>query len=168
MIVLIGFMGAGKTTVGRLLSGRLGLPFIDADTAIEERAGCPVPQIFADHGEPAFRVIEHETIAALLGGPPAVLALGGGAVEHPGTRALLLTEDVVYLHVDYDGAVARVGGDTERPMLRRPDLAAVYQRRLVAYEAVAAHTVPTDGREPADVCGDIVVRLGSAVPRRTG
>jgi shikimate kinase len=168
VIVLVGFMGAGKTTVGRLLSGQLGLPFIDADAVIEERAGCPVPQIFASHGEQAFRLIEHETIAALLGGPPTVLALGGGAAEHPGTRELLLTENVVYLHVDYDGAVARVGGDAGRPMLRRPDLEALYQRRLVAYEAIATHTVLTDGREPADVCGDIVARLGSAVPRRTG
>ena len=168
MIVLVGFMGAGKTTVGRLLSGQLGLPFIDADAAIEERAGCPVPQIFDDRGEQAFRVIEHETIAALLGGPPAVLALGGGAVEHPETRRLLLAVDVVYLHVRYAGAVARVGGDDGRPMLRRPDLAALYARRLAAYEAVATHTVRTDGREPADVCRDIVRCFGSAVPPCTG
>ncbi len=166
MIVLVGFMGAGKTTVGRLLSGQLGLPFIDADAAIEERAGCPVPQIFEDRGEQAFRVLEHETIAALLGGPPVVLALGGGAVEHPETRRLLLAVDVVYLHVRYAGAVARVGGDDGRPMLRRPDLADLYQRRLAAYEAVATHTVRTDGREPADVCRDIVRALGAAVPRR--
>ena len=168
MIVLVGFMGAGKTTVGRLLSGQLGLPFIDADAAIEERAGCPVPQIFDNHGEQAFRVIEHETIAGLLDGPAAVLALGGGAVEHPETRRLLLPADVVYLHVGYAGAVARVGGDGGRPMLRRPGLAAVYARRLAAYESVATHTVPTDGREPADVCREIVRCLGSAVPPRTG
>jgi shikimate kinase len=164
VIVLVGFMGAGKTTVGRLLSGQLGLPFIDADVAIAERAGRPVPQIFEDHGEQAFRVIEHETIAGLLDGPPAVLALGGGAVEHPETRRLLLAVDVVYLHVGYAGAMARVGGDDGRPMLRRPDLAAIYARRLAAYEAVATHTVPTDGREPADVCRDIVRCVGPAVP----
>ena len=146
MIVLVGFMGAGKTTVGRLLAGQLGLPFLDADTVIEERAGCPVPQIFADRGEPGFRALEHETIAGLLGGPDAVLALGGGAVEHAGTRRLLLAANVVYLHVPYAGAMARVGGDAGRPMLRRPGLADLYQRRLAAYEAVATHTVPTDGR----------------------
>jgi len=168
VIALVGFMGAGKTTVGRLLSGQLGLPFIDADAAIEERAGCPVPQIFSDHGEQAFRAIEHETIAALLGGPPAVLALGGGAVEDARTRRLLLAADVVYLHVGYAAAVSRVGGHDGRPMLRRPDLAAVYARRLAAYEAVATHTVPTDGREPGDICHDIVRCLGSAVPPRTG
>jgi shikimate kinase len=168
VIVLVGFMGAGKTTVGRLLSGQLGLPFIDADAVIEERAGRPVPQIFADHGEQAFRVVEHETIAGLLNGRPAVLALGGGAVEDTRTRRLLLAVDVVYLHIHYDGALARVGGDDGRPMLRRPDLPALYARRLAAYQAVATHTVPTDDREPADVCRDIVGRLGSAVRPRTG
>ena len=167
MIVLVGFMGAGKTTVGRLLAGQLELPFTDADAVIEERAGCLVPQIFTRRGEAGFRALEHETIASLVAGPPAVLALGGGAVEHDGTRRVLLAAEVVYLHVPYEGALARVGGDDGRPMLRRPDLAAVYARRLAAYEAVAAHTVPTDGREPGDVCRDIVHALG-AVPRRTG
>ena len=154
--------------MGRLLSGQVELPFIDADTAIEERAGGPVPQIFADQGEPAFRVIEHETIAALLAGPPAVLALGGGAVEHPGTRALLLTENVVYLHVDYNGAVARVGGDAGRPMLRRPDLAAVYRRRAGGLrggrDAHGTHRRPRTRRRLRRHRGP----PGSAVPRRTG
>ncbi len=168
MIVLIGFMGAGKTTVGQLLSGQLGLPFLDVDAVIEERAGCPVPQIFAVRGESAFRDLEHETTAGLLAGPRTVLALGGGAVEDARTRRLLVAKDVVYLHVPYVGALARIGADAGRPMLSRPDLEAVYRRRLAAYEAVATHTVRTDGRAPADVCGEIVSRLGSAVPRRTG
>jgi shikimate kinase len=168
VIVLVGFMGAGKTTVGHLLSGQLGLPFIDADTVIEDRAGRPIRQIFAERGEPAFRAIEHETVAGLLGGPDAVLALGGGAAEHPGTRQLLpgAGADVVYLHVEYAGAVARVGGDGGRPMLARPDLRAVYQRRLAAYEAVATLTVRTDGRSPEDVCRDIVAGLAVAGTRR--
>jgi len=168
MIVLVGFMGAGKTTVGHLLAGRLGLPFIDADTAIEERAGCPVRQIFAERGEPAFRAIEHDTVAGLLAGPDAVLALGGGAAEHPRTRRLLSGSgaDVIYLHVEFAGAVARVGGDDGRPMLARPDLAAVYRRRLAAYQAVATLTVPTDGRGPEDVCREIMTSLAVAAPRR--
>ena len=163
MIVLIGFMGAGKTTVGQLLSGQLGLPFLDADAVVEERAGCPVPQIFAERGEPVFRELEHETIAGLLAGdsgPRIVLALGGGAVEDARTRRLLVAADVVYLHVPYAGALARIGGDAGRPMLSRPDLEGVYRRRLAAYQAVATHTVRTDGRAPADVCGEIVSRLG--------
>lgn len=159
MIVLIGFMGAGKTTVGRLLSAELGLPFVDSDVLIAERAGRPVPQIFADDGEETFRQLEHATIAGLLAGPDAVLALGGGAVEHPGTRRLLAGADVVYLHVPYEAAVARVGGDDGRPMLRRPGLEGIYRRRLAAYEAAATLTVPTAGRDPGQVCQDIAARL---------
>jgi shikimate kinase len=161
MIVLVGFMGAGKTTVGHLLAGKLGLPFLDSDVVIAERAGRPIRQIFADHGEEAFRALEHETIAGLLRGRDAVLALGGGAVEHPATQALLRPAQVVYLHVEYPAAVARVGGDAGRPMLRRPDLEAVYQRRLAGYAAVATLTVPTGGREPEDVCLGIVEHLAA-------
>jgi shikimate kinase len=161
VIVLIGFMGAGKTTVGHLLAGKLGLPFIDSDVVIEERGGRPVRQIFADDGEDAFRALEHETVAGLLRGRDAVLALGGGAVEHPATQELLRPVPVVYLHVGYPAAVARVGGDAGRPMLRRSDLEAVYQRRLTAYAAAATLTVRTDGRGPEDVCLDIVEYLAA-------
>jgi shikimate kinase len=161
VIVLIGFMGAGKTTVGHLLAGKLGLPFIDTDVVIEERGGRPVRQIFADDGEDAFRALEHETVAGLLGGRDAVLALGGGAVEHPATQELLRPAQVVYLHVGYPAAVTRVGGDAGRPMLRRSDLEAVYQRRLTAYAAAATLTVRTDGRGPEDVCLDIVEYLAA-------
>ena len=167
MIVLVGFMGAGKTTVGQLLATRLGLPFADADTVIEDRAGTPVPQIFAERGEPAFRTLEHETIASLLTGPRLVLALGGGAVEHDRTRRLLKTaEETVYLHVPYQAALVRVGGDDGRPMLRRPDLAQVYRRRLTAYEEVATLTVSTEGRHPEHVCADIVNHVARAQPAR--
>ena len=171
MIVLVGFMGAGKTTVGQLLSARLGLPFADADTVIEDRTGTPVRQIFAERGEPAFRSLEHETIASLLTGPRTVLALGGGAVEHEQTRRLLIgsrgaggadaggAEEVVFLHVPYAGALNRVGGDDGRPMLRRRDLEQVYQRRLVAYQEVATLTVSTADLAPEQVCADIVTRL---------
>jgi shikimate kinase len=159
VIVLVGFMGAGKTTVGQLLASRLGLPFADADVVIAERAGMPVPRIFAERGEPAFRALEHETIASLLGGPRLVLALGGGAVEHEQTRRVLkAAEQVVYLHVPYEAALGRVGGDDGRPMLRRPDLAAVYRRRLGGYEEVATITVPTEDRSPEHVCAEIMER----------
>ena len=156
MIVLVGFMGAGKTTVGQLLSRRLGLPFADVDEVIEERAGTPVQQIFADQGEEAFRALEHETIASLLDGPPLVLALGGGAVEHEQTRRVLkLAGQTVYLYVPYEVALGRVGGDRGRPMLRRPDLAEVYRRRLTTYDEAATLTVSTEGRSPELVCADI-------------
>jgi shikimate kinase len=159
MIVLVGFMGAGKTTVGRLLAERLGLPFADSDLVIEQRARRPVRQIFAEDGEPAFRALEHQVIADLLDGPDLVLALGGGAAEHPGTRHRLATAQVVYLQVGYDQALARVGGGDERPLLARPDLAATYQRRLPLYAGIATLTVGTDGRGPEAIGQDILARL---------
>jgi shikimate kinase len=157
MIVLVGFMGAGKTTVGTLLAARLGLPFTDSDQVIEQRAGRPVRQIFAEDGEPAFRALEHQVIAELLDGPPIVLALGGGAAEHPQTRNKLANAQVVYLHVSYEQALQRVGGDPEsRPLLARPDLAGLYERRLGVYAGVATLTVPTDGRDPLAITEDIL------------
>jgi shikimate kinase len=159
VIVLVGFMGAGKTTVGHLLAERLGLPFADSDLVIEQRAGRPIPQIFAEDGEPAFRALEHQVVADLIDGPEAVLALGGGAAEHAGTAARLSRAQVVYLHVGYAQALRRVGGDADRPLLARPDLPALYQRRLPVYAAVATLTVRTDGRRPKDISEDILARL---------
>ena len=159
MIVLVGFMGAGKTTVGRLLAGQLDLPFTDSDHVIEERARRPVPQIFAEDGEPAFRAREHQVIASLLDGPELVLALGGGAAEHPLTRQRLAAAQVVYLQVSYEQALARVGGDPGRPMLAQPGLAETYQRRLAAYASVATLTAPTDGLLPESVSKDILAAL---------
>jgi len=165
MIVLVGFMGAGKTTVGTLLAARLGLPFADSDQVLEDRAGRPIRRIFAEDGEPAFRALEYEVIEALLDGPPLVLALGGGAPGHPPTRARLTCDpaaEVVYLHVGYDQAIRRVGRDEGRPLLARPDLPALYERRLSVYAAVATLTVPTDGRHPEDISEDILARLVKA------
>jgi shikimate kinase len=162
VIVLVGFMGAGKTTVGNLLAAELGVPFLDSDQVIEQRAGRPVRRIFAEDGEPAFRALEHQVIAELLDGPDprsAVLALGGGAPEHPGTRDRLTRAQVVYLQVGYDQALRRVGGDRGRPLLARPDLPDLYQRRLALYAGVATLTVPTDGRRPEAITGDILARV---------
>jgi shikimate kinase len=172
VIVLVGFMGAGKTTVGQLLTERLRLPFTDSDEVIERRAGRPVGQIFAQDGEPAFRALEHQVIAELLDGPALVLALGGGAAEHPGTRDRLAGAQVVYLQVGYGQAMLRVGGDPDpesRPLLARPDLAATYQRRLPLYAEIATVTVSTDGRHPEAISQDILARLSTepAVGGRT-
>jgi 3-dehydroquinate synthase/shikimate kinase/3-dehydroquinate synthase len=159
VIVLVGFMGAGKTTVGHLLSERMGLPFVDSDLVIEQRAGRSIRQIFADDGEPAFRALEHQVIAELLDGQEMVLALGGGAAQYPDTITLLKSVPVVYLEVGYQEALLRVAGDEYRPMLARPDLESLYQRRLTVYQAVATLTVATDGRRPEAVSQDVLAQL---------
>jgi shikimate kinase len=159
VIVLVGFMGAGKSTVGRLLAAKLGLPFTDSDQVIEEQAGKPIRQIFADAGEPTFREFEHSVVAGLLKGPDAVLALGGGAPGHPATRGLLAAVPVVYLRVGYAEVLARVGGDTGRPMLARPDVEALHAERQAVYASVATVTVDTDGRLPEEIALDLLASL---------
>jgi len=162
VIVLVGFMGAGKTTIGHLLAAKLGLPFADSDQVIEQRAGRPVRQIFAEDGEPTFRALEHQVIAELLDGPEMIIALGGGAAEHPQTQEKLGSDpvtQVVYLQVGYAQALRRVGGDAGRPVLARPDLAALYERRLPVYAGIATLAVSTDGRHPEAVSEDIVTQL---------
>jgi shikimate kinase len=159
MVVLVGFMGAGKTTVGRLLAGRLGLPFVDSDQLIEQRQGRTIREIFAADGEPAFRELEHRTVAELVRGPDTVLALGGGAVVDPRTRAELRAVPVVYLKVGYRQAIQRVGGDGKRPMLARADLADLFAARVAVYQEVATLSVDTDGRRPDAVADDIQVGL---------
>ena len=146
VVVLVGFMGAGKTTVGNIMAERLGQPFVDSDVLIEQRLGRDIRDIFRTEGEPYFRQLEHDTVAGLVRGPDAVIALGGGAVEDPRTRAVLRNARVVYLRVSYDEAMARVRSDEFRPMLHRPDLDEVYKRRLSAYEDISVLTVDTDGR----------------------
>jgi shikimate kinase len=159
LIVVAGFMGAGKTTVGRLLAGTLGVPFLDSDHVIEARAGRSIPEIFAADGEPAFRALEHEVIADLLGGPDVVLALGGGAAEHEETRQMLASVPVVFLRVSYTEAMARVAGDGHRPMLARPDITEVFQRRQAVYTRAATVTVDVDGRDPGDIAQEILAAL---------
>jgi shikimate kinase / 3-dehydroquinate synthase len=129
MIVLVGFMGAGKTTVGHILAERLGTPFVDSDVYIERQLGRSIVDVFAVEGEKYFRELEHRTINELVRGSDAVLALGGGAVEDPRTRAILRNTTVVYLRVGYDEALTRVRQDRFRPMLQRADLDQVYARR---------------------------------------
>ena len=159
MIVLVGFMGAGKTTVGHILAERLGTPFVDSDVYIERQLGRTIVDVFAVEGEQHFREIEHRAINELVRGSDAVLALGGGAVEDSRTRAILRNTTVVYLQVGYDEALSRVRQDRFRPMLQRADLDQVYARRQGAYAEVAAVRVDTDGRRPDAVVMDVLREL---------
>ena len=157
--VLVGFMGAGKTTVGHIVAERLGQPFVDSDVLIEQRLGRNVRDIFMTEGETYFRELEHATVAELVRGQEAVIALGGGAVEDPRTRAVLRNARVVYLRVSYDEAMSRVQGDEYRPLLHRPDLDQVYKRRLPVYEDLSVLTIDTDGRRPETIARDVLAEL---------
>jgi shikimate kinase / 3-dehydroquinate synthase len=159
MIVLVGFMGAGKTTVGHILAERLGTPFVDSDLHIERQLGRSIADVFSVEGEQHFRELEHRAINELVRGPDAVLALGGGALGDPRTRAILRNTTVVYLRVSYDEALTRVRQDRFRPMLQRADLDQVYAGRLAAYGEVAAVQVDTNGRRPDAVVQDVLREL---------
>ncbi len=168
MIVLVGFMGAGKTTVGRLLAARLGLAFVDVDALVEARAGSSIAELFADAGEPAFRRLESEVAQAALRGPDSVVALGGGTLGDPLVTTALQWATVVHLDVSFGEAIRRVGGSANRPMLRRSDPRGLYEARRAAYENAADLTVAVDGRSPADVAGQIADLVGAPTASDTG
>ncbi len=119
-IVLVGMMGAGKSSIGRRLAGRLGIPFVDADTEIESAAGMTIPEIFEKHGEPYFRAGEARVIARLLDNGPQVLATGGGAVMDQGTRDLIHIKGIsVWLKADLDVLMKRTKRRNDRPLAEK-------------------------------------------------
>lgn len=119
-IVLVGMMGAGKSSIGRRLASRLGIPFIDADTEIESAAGMSIPEIFEKHGEPYFRAGEARVIARLLDNGPQVLATGGGSVMDPQTRALIGQKGIsIWLKADIDVLLKRTKRRNDRPLVEK-------------------------------------------------
>ncbi|MBF0129534.1 MAG: shikimate kinase [Alphaproteobacteria bacterium] len=121
-VALIGLMGAGKSSVGRRVATRLGVPFLDADAEIEAAAGCTIAEVFARDGEAAFRDGERRVIARLLDGPPCILATGGGAFMDPETRAAIRRNAVsLWLRADLETLVGRTTGRTHRPLLMQGD-----------------------------------------------
>ena len=137
-IVLVGMMGAGKSTIGRRLAARLRLPFLDADIEIEAaHAGMTIPEIFAVHGEPYFRDGEARVIARLLDNGPAVIATGGGAFMREETRNRIRDKAVsIWLKADADVIMKRVKRRADRPLLQTEDPAATVSRLLEAREPV--------------------------------
>jgi shikimate kinase len=163
MIVLVGFMGAGKTNAGLRVAEALGLPFIDSDAAIEAADGRPVRTIFAEDGEAAFRLVEATTVEGLLAGPEAVLSLGGGSLASEAVRRALVGHDVVLLDVSLVESLNRVGGDPSRPMLQHPDLEALYAGRQQAYRDAATIVVPVDGLTKDEAAARVLTALGRTV-----
>lgn len=148
-IVLVGMMGAGKSSVGRKLGSRLGLAFVDADTKIEEAAGMSIPDIFETRGEAEFRSGEARVIARLLEGGPQVLATGGGAYMNADTRALIRAKGVsVWLKADFDVLMKRIKRRSDRPMLKTADPAATLKQLMdVRYPVYAEADITVESRE---------------------
>ncbi|MFJ3642961.1 shikimate kinase [Streptomyces sp. NPDC090108] len=153
-VVLVGPMGVGKSTVGRLLAERLGTGYRDTDDDIVATAGRTIAEIFVDDGEDAFRAMEKEAVRTALAEHAGVLALGGGAVLDADTRALLAGQRVVYLSMDVEEAVRRTGLNVARPLLAinpRKQWRELMEARRHLYEEVATAVVPTDGLTPQEV-----------------
>ncbi len=180
LIVLVGMMGAGKSTVGRRLAARLRVPFLDADIEIEAAAGMSIPEIFETHGEAYFRDGEARVIARLLEGGPAVLATGGGSFLREETRRKVGDKAVsIWLKADSDIILRRVKRRADRPLLQTPDPAATIDRLIAEREPVYRHAditiwsrdVPHD--KIVDECvealyGRVCDRGGAVVGQVTG
>lgn len=167
-ILLVGMMGAGKTTVGRALAQRFGWPYLDSDEEVRRRTGRTVPQIFAELGEAAFRAEESAVLAEACASPhPVVVSVAGGAVLDPGNRELLARSgQVVWLRASLATLTQRVGDGRTRPLLGDDPAAALarlYPERARIYEEVAAVVVDVDG-VPTD---RVVDRVAQAVHERS-
>ncbi|MFJ3517579.1 shikimate kinase [Streptomyces sp. NPDC091682] len=162
LVVLVGPMGSGKSTVGALLAERLGVPYRDTDADIVLAQGREISDIFVDEGEPYFRELERQAVAAAVAGHTGVLALGGGAVLDEGTRELLAGLPVAYLSMDVEEAVRRVGLGAARPLLAvnpRRQWRELMDARRPLYTEVARVVVATDDRTPEEVAQAVLDAL---------
>ncbi|MEU1622810.1 shikimate kinase [Streptomyces sp. NPDC008238] len=162
VVVLVGPMGVGKTTVGELLAQRLGTTCRDTDADIVEAEGRPIADIFVEDGEEHFRALEAAAVRSALAEHPGVLALGGGAILDADTRGLLAGLPVVFLDMDVAEAVKRVGLDTARPLLAvnpRRQWRELMDARRPLYTEVARAVVGTEGRTPEDVADAVLDAL---------
>lgn len=162
LIVLVGPMGSGKSTVGGLLAERLGVPYRDTDADIVAAQGREISDIFVDEGEPYFRELERQAVRAALAEHPGVLALGGGAILDGSTRELLAGLPVVYLSLDVEEAVRRVGLNQARPLLAvnpRRQWRELMDARRHLYTEVARVVVATDDRTPEEVAQAVLDAL---------
>ena len=161
MITLTGFMGSGKTTVGKVLADFLGCPFMDLDDLVVKKAGKSIPDIFAQDGEPAFRELEAQVLRKTVekyAESTAVLALGGGAVLAPASAALLHEKTVcIYLRATLDTLLARLAGETAGRPLADASLADRLASREPIYEETAHVIIDTDGLSPDEIADEIII-----------
>jgi shikimate kinase len=167
-VVLVGMMGAGKSSIGRRLATRLGIPFVDADAEIEKAAGMSIPDIFATRGEPDFRAGEARVIARLLDSGLQVLATGGGAFMNPDTRAAIGAKGVsVWLSADFDTLMRRIKRRHDRPLLHTDDPETTLRQLIDArYPVYRLADFTVQSREvPHDkIVDEIVTLLRAGLP----
>lgn len=161
LITLTGFMGSGKTTVGRLVADALGCPFLDLDQLIEKKAGRSIPAIFAADGEKGFRRLEKQVLEQTVkkyAETTAILSLGGGSVSLPGAVDLLQEKTLcIYLEASLETLLSRLEGQTgERPMAGE-DLPALLAAREPLYRQAAHITLPADGLTPEELTDEIII-----------
>jgi shikimate kinase len=166
-VVLVGMMGAGKSSIGRRLAQVLDIPFVDADTEIEKAAGMTIPEIFDSHGEAYFRAGEARVIARLLDGGPHVLATGGGAYMNEQTRALVHSRGLsVWLKAELDILLKRVRRRADRPLLKNGDPAVTLEKLIVErypIYALADVTVMSRDVPHETIVAEIVTALADKV-----
>jgi shikimate kinase len=163
-VALIGFMGSGKSTVGRLIAGRLGWLFVDLDMVIEEHAGMPIPELFAARGEAGFRALESRCLAELSSRERIVVAAGGGTPIAEENRAFFTGAATFLLAVSLSAALQRTGGDAGRPLLARGEeaLARMYAERLPVYRSLGRE-IQSEGRSAEEVAEEILAVLGPTI-----
>ena len=161
-IAIVGFMGVGKTAIGRSLAERLGMPFVDTDREIECLFGLSVAEIFAELGEPEFRKAERDLIARLLAGPPKVLSLGGGAyLDHETREAINRDSQAVWIDAPLELILERLAGSSSRPLAAgksADELRHLWNERRASYEIAHVHVAALQG-EPHEVVEQILAAL---------
>lgn len=166
-VVLVGLMGAGKSSIGRRLAQRLGLPFVDADTEIEKAAGLTIPEIFEKHGEPYFRAGEVRVVSRILEAGPQVLATGGGAYMNPETRRRIAERGIsLWLKADLDVLMKRVRRRADRPLLKADDPRAVLRRLMdERYPVYAEADLTVISRETSheEIVEEVLARIAGHV-----
>lgn len=160
-LILIGFMGSGKTTISRMLGKMLNTSVTDLDDEIVRRTGMTIPDIFAQNGEEYFRQLEHDTLADIIKSDQGILATGGGTPMRPDNLTMLkdTSTPVVLLKASATETLRRIGGDSGRPLAKSLDekgIADLQAQRQVNYDACADLTIKTDGLSPAAIAEEIV------------
>ena len=163
ILSLTGFMGSGKTTVGRVLADWLGCPFTDLDEEVVRKAGTSIPEIFSAEGEEGFRKREAEALRKIVGeygGNTAVLSLGGGTLTQPASAALVHEKTLcIYLRATLETLLSRLEGETEGRPLAGEGLAERLSSRTPVYEKTAHVTVDTDGLSPEEIADEIIISV---------